>query len=107
MSSQPPVANAQATRRPRRSEDPGCHARLADEPLARRRGERELGREHLDGDITIELDFAREIDDAHATPAEFALDRVLTGQGGLKIEEVGRGMRHVTASRPPWALDLM
>ena len=77
-----------------RVREAGRHAGLADEPLARRRGTGEVGREDLDGDVAIELHVAREVDDPHAATAELALDRVLTGQGGLQVEELGGGMRH-------------
>ena len=48
----------------------------------------------LDGDVAIELHVAREVDDAHAAAAELALERVLTGEGGLEVEELGGGMGH-------------
>jgi hypothetical protein len=51
-------------------------------------------REDLDGDVAIELHLAREVDHAHAATAQLALERVLTGQGGLQVEELGGGMRH-------------
>ena len=74
------------------------HARLAEESFARCRGAGEVRREHLDGHVAIELHVAREVDDAHAAAAELALERVLAGQGGLQVEELGGVMGHGLAS---------
>src|ERR1043166_4143630 len=63
------------------------HARLAQEPLARRRVAREECRQDLDGDVAIQLHVAREVDHAHAAAAELALERVLAGQRRLEVEE--------------------
>ena len=43
----------------------------------------ERSRQHLDGDETVELNFAGEIDYAHAASADFAFDRILTGERAL------------------------
>jgi hypothetical protein len=48
----------------------------------------------LDGDVAVELHVAREVDHSHAAAAELALERVLTGQGGLQVEEFGGRLRH-------------
>ena len=53
-----------------------------------------MHRQDLDGDVAIELYISREVDDSHAAPAELALERVLTGQGGLQVEELGGGIGH-------------
>ena len=55
----------------------------------------EVRGEDLDGDIAIELDVAREVNDAHAAAAELALERVLAGEGGLEFEEVVGGVWHL------------
>jgi len=54
----------------------------------------EMTRQDLDGDVAVELHIAREIDDPHPSTTELALERVLTGEGGLEVEELGRGMGH-------------
>jgi hypothetical protein len=48
----------------------------------------------LDRDVAIELHVAGEVHHSHASAAELALERILAGQGGLQIEEVGGRMRH-------------
>src|SRR5512144_1949322 len=55
-------------------------ARLAEEPLARLRAAREVRRQHLDGDVAVELHVAREVDDSHPAAAELALQRVFAGE---------------------------
>src|SRR6185437_10840277 len=62
-------------------------ARLAQEALAisGARGERR-GKE-LDLDESLELDFAREVHNAHATAAQLAIERVLAGERLLEGEE--------------------
>ena len=57
-----------------RVREAGRRARLAQEPLARRVGAREVRRQHLDGDVAVELHVAREVDDPHAAAAELALE---------------------------------
>ena len=47
----------------------------------------ELRRQHLDRDLAREPNLAREIHDAHAAAAELALERVLAGERGLKLDE--------------------
>ena len=53
-----------------------------------------MSRQDLDGDVAIELHLAREVDHAHAATTELALDRILTGEGGLQGEEIGGRMGH-------------
>jgi hypothetical protein len=72
----------------------GGSARLADEALTRHVGEREVGRQHLDGDVAIELHIAREVDHAHSATAELALKRIFPSQRGLQGEELGGGIGH-------------
>src|SRR5262245_3815808 len=55
----------------------------------------EVGGEDFDGDVAIEMDVAREIDDPHSAAAELALERILTGEGRLQLEEFAGGLRHV------------
>ena len=57
-----------------------------------------MGGQYLDGDIAIELDVAREVHNAHSTPAELALKRILSGQRSLQVEELGRRLVHDTKS---------
>jgi hypothetical protein len=52
----------------------GCGSRFLEESLARSRQSSEVRGEDLDCDIAIELDFAGEIDDSHATAADFPLE---------------------------------
>ena len=77
-----------------RVREAGRHARLADEPLARIRRLREMGREDLDRNVAVELHVAREVDHPHAAATELARKRILAGQGGLQIEEFERGVVH-------------
>ena len=77
-----------------RVREPGRHARLAQEPLPRRRCAREVRGQDLDGDVAIQLHVAREVNHAHAAAAELALEGVLAGQRGLQIEELGGRLRH-------------
>ena len=53
-----------------------------------------MGRQDLDRDVAVELHVAREVDHPHAATTELALERVLTGQGGLQVEKLDGGMRH-------------
>ena len=48
---------------------------------------RERARQHLDRHEPVELNFAREVDDAHAAAAELALERVLAGYRFLEANE--------------------
>ena len=45
-------------------------------------------RQNLDRHVSVELDFAGEVDDPHASPAELTLERVLAGECLLEINEV-------------------
>ena len=53
---------------------------LGEEALGAEHG-RELGVQHLDGDLAVVLEVLREIDRRHAARAELALDRVAIGKG--------------------------
>ena len=57
-------------------------SRFAKKPLAHDGIRREMRRERLDRDATIEPHVAREVDDAHAAAADLALDVVLAGERG-------------------------
>jgi hypothetical protein len=70
------------------------HARLPEESLARGGRLGEVRGQDLDGDVAVELYIARQVDDAHATTTELALEGVLTGQGGLQVEELWGRLRH-------------
>ena len=83
-----------------RMREAGGRARLAQEPLARLGGAREVRRQHLDGDVAVELHVAREVDDAHAAAAELALEGVLAGEGGLELEEFAAELRHAGHYEP-------
>ena len=77
----------------------GCESPAAVRASRRNRsrdvgGAREVRREHLDGDVAVELHVAREIDDPHPAAAELALERVLAGERRLELEEIGVGLRH-------------
>ena len=56
---------------------------LAQEPL-RTEGGRELGLQDFDSDATMVLPVVGHVDRRHPPAAEFALDRVAPGEGGLK-----------------------
>ena len=53
---------------------------LAQEPLGADHG-RELGPQHLDGDLAVVLEVVREIDRGHAALPQLALDPVAVGEG--------------------------
>ena len=74
--------------------EPGGGARLPQEALAHLGGAREEWREHLDRDFAIELDVVREVDDAHATTSELALDVVLAGKRLGQRRDFGGKGRH-------------
>ena len=63
-------------------------SRLAQKPLAHDRVGREMRRQRLDRDAPIELEVAREVDDAHAAAADLALELVLPGERGGEAREV-------------------
>ena len=59
---------------------------LAQEALvAERRGK--LGLQDLEGDGAVVLEVLGQIDRGHPAAAEFALDRVAAGEGGLQARE--------------------
>ena len=64
------------------------------EALARLGGRHQVGGEHLDGHVSLELDVAGEVDDPHPAAAELPLKRVLSGECCLEVEEFGGGLRH-------------
>jgi hypothetical protein len=76
----------------------GCESPAAVRASRRKRSRasdaREVRREHLDGDVAVELHVAREVDDAHPAAAELALEGVLAGEGRLELEEFAGGLRH-------------
>jgi hypothetical protein len=53
-----------------------------------------VGRQDLDGHVAVELNVPREVDDAHSTTAELALNRVFASEGRLEVEKLGSGLRH-------------
>ena len=65
----------------------GRGARLAQEPLANGRIGGQVGRKRLDGDGTVELEVARQVDDAHPAATDLAFERVLA------LEEPARRSR--------------
>jgi len=69
-------------------------ARLAHEAFARVGRAREVGWQGLDGDVAVQLHVAREVHDAHPPAAELALERVLSGEGRLKLEEFAGVLCH-------------
>jgi hypothetical protein len=77
-----------------RVREPGGGARLAHEAVARGGGAGEGRREHLEGDVAVELHVAREVDDAHPAAAELALEGVLAGERRLELEEFCGRLRH-------------
>ncbi len=61
------------------------------EPIDAHRGG-QLGSQHLDGNLALELEIRGEIDDGHTAGAQLALDGVTVGQGGFEMfEAVGHG----------------
>ena len=48
-----------------------------------------LAREQLDGDESIEVDFARQVHDAHAAAPDLAVERVTPGHRLLEGDERG------------------
>ncbi len=67
------------------------------EPLrAQRRGK--FGMEDFQGDTAVVLEISYDVDRRHSPAAEFALDRVAAGEGGLHLsEEIGQAV-----ARGPW-----
>ena len=74
--------------------EPGRRARLAQESLAHLGGVRQERREHLEGDLAIELDVLSEVDHAHSASPELALNVVLAGERGGEGGDVRRERRH-------------
>ncbi len=73
----------------------GRHLRLAEEALAQRGLPGHVGRQQLDRDETVQLDVARQKDDAHAAAPQLTLQRVAADHRLLEGEELGRdGVRH-------------
>ena len=70
-------------------------ADLAQEPLAAER-RAEIGMQHLDGHVAIVLEVVREVDRGHAAGAEFALDAVAVGEGGVQARADGVHRREAT-----------
>ena len=62
---------------PRRDPD------LAQEPLGAEDGG-QVGAQHLERDLAVVLQVAREVDGRHAARADLALDRVALGEGGAQ-----------------------
>ncbi len=77
-------------------------ARLTEEPFACVRLLREVRRQHLDRDVTVQLHIARKVDHAHPAAAQFPLERVLASERGLEIEKLRRASAHASpcADRP-------
>ncbi len=51
----------------------------------------EFGAEYLHGDLAVVFDVVRQVHRRHAAGAEFVLDGVAVGEGGL---QAGKGVRH-------------
>ena len=60
---------------------------LAQEPLGADDG-RQLGAQHLDGDVAIVLEVVRQVDRRHTARAELALDAIPIGEACGQAEEV-------------------
>src|SRR3954471_10203527 len=73
-------------------------ARLREEPLEQLRGVRELLGQHLDRDPASDLDVDPEVDPAHSTAAEQALDAVASDQRA--DERVARHLEVVSHGSP-------
>ena len=54
-----------------------------------------FGREHVDGNGTIKLHIAREVDRAHSAAAELPPDGVAIREPGAQQSEIGGGCSHV------------
>ena len=85
-----------------RVRETGRHAGFPHEPVARLGITGEVSGQDLDGDVAIELHVARKVHHSHASAAELALERILAGQGGLQVEELGGRMRHDVAGKRFW-----
>jgi hypothetical protein len=77
-----------------RVRESGGSARFLHESFARSGEACEVHREHFDGDITIQLHVAREVDDSHSPAADLTLEGIFSGEGGLELEEFAGGLRH-------------
>ena len=60
----------------------------------------ELGPEHLERDLAVVLDVAREVDRGHAAGAELALDAVAVGECGGEARDRARGIGQLTPTLP-------
>ena len=69
---------------------------LAEEPLGADDG-REVGAEHLDGDLALVAEVVGEVDRGHAALAELALDAVAVGENGAEALD---GVGHAAESAP-------
>jgi len=72
----------------------GSGLRFAQEPLAKFGDGRELLREHLQGDRTIQLYVACQVDCAHAATAEQSLQVVLAAERSAQCVERRFGGTH-------------
>jgi hypothetical protein len=64
-------------------------------------GRGELRAEHLDGDRAVVFGIVAEVHRGHAAAAEFTLDRVMPGEGGVQGgHRVGHGMPRGSYLRP-------
>ena len=57
---------------------------LLEKPLGAE-GDRHLGMEHLDGNLTVVLQVSGEIHDGHPTPSQFVTDVVPGGESRLQL----------------------
>ncbi len=70
----------------------GCDLDLEQEPLAAEH-RRQLRAQHLHRHLALVLQILGEVDRGHAARAEFFLDGVAVGEGGLEaVEEVRHGV---------------
>ncbi len=67
--------------------EPGGGARLLEEAVAEFEARREVARQQFDGDQAVQRHVARQQHDAHAAPAQLALDRVSAGEHLLERQE--------------------
>jgi hypothetical protein len=75
---------------------------LPQEPLAPD-GRRQVGAEHLDGDLTVVLPVVRQVDRGHAARAELALDAVALREGGSEPRpRLDGGFLHQLSGRIFW-----
>jgi hypothetical protein len=77
-----------------RMREPGRGPRLLHETFARGGETREMHWQDFDGDVAIELNVAREVNDSHSAASNLALQGILSRKCGLQVEEFERGLRH-------------